>query len=181
MLISLEGDRKKERKTRKAAKKRKNDEIEKKLAAREKENPMDMSKERAIKKIKQAGEKVWDSIDFVCYFSSYSLECYFCQYQQQFREHEVFELESVLQQDGAVKVRGFSQGEAEERKTVSETVEQSEQLQAVIFSSSAFCFVRLVLTNMLCGRESSIFEFLVLYFMRIFGNYVRNISQLTSV
>lgn len=53
----LQGDRKKERKTRKAAKKRKNDEIEKKLAAREKENPMDMSKERAIKKIKQAGEK----------------------------------------------------------------------------------------------------------------------------
>jgi hypothetical protein len=56
-LILLEGDRKKERKTKKAAKKRKNEEIEKKLVAREKENPMDMSKERAIKKIKLAGEK----------------------------------------------------------------------------------------------------------------------------
>ena len=35
-----------------------NEEIEKIMLAREKENPMDISKDRAIKKIKQAGEKV---------------------------------------------------------------------------------------------------------------------------
>jgi hypothetical protein len=85
----IESDRKKERKTRKAAKKRKNDEIEKKLVAREKENPMDMSKERAIKKIKQAGEKVCiRAFSFRLIFSSYSLERYL---RFQYRNYEILE------------------------------------------------------------------------------------------